>query len=259
MLGAWSQRIATQRLQLRGVDPQLLSPVALQDIDVSTPAGRSLLLLGMLSFFMILSLLTGGMYLAIDTTVGERERGTLEPLLATPVSREALLAGKLLATGAYMLLSMSLTTAALFVAGPDRHERSATRTSAPAPLSRSSPDVATGAPARGLMSWWAASHALRANPGLARRVRLPTLPLVFASLMISRPPAAQACPVFSQHLPSRRAARRDWTRCGWPRRSSRRCCGSRRVPSLRVSTGANQSSSESDAARCRAARCAICA
>ena len=116
MLGAYSQRIATQRLQLRGVDPQLLSPVALQDIDVSTPAGRSLLLLGMLSFFMILSLLTGGMYLAIDTTVGERERGTLEPLLATPVSREALLAGKLLATGTYMLLSMSLTTVALFVA-----------------------------------------------------------------------------------------------------------------------------------------------
>ena len=48
----------------------------------------TLLVLGMLSFFMILSMMTGGLYLAIDTTARERERGTLEPLLTTPVPRE---------------------------------------------------------------------------------------------------------------------------------------------------------------------------
>ncbi len=83
---------------------------------MATPAARAQLLLGMLSFFMILSLLTGGMYLAIDTTVGERERGTLEPLLAAPVPRESLLLGKLLATSAYMLLSLTVTTGALCAA-----------------------------------------------------------------------------------------------------------------------------------------------
>ena len=115
ILARYSQQIALQRLTLRGVDPQLLSPIAVQDVDVSTPAARALLVLGMLSFFIILSLLTGGMYLAIDTTVGERERGTLEPLLATPVPRDALLLGKLLATCGYMLLSLSMTTMALCI------------------------------------------------------------------------------------------------------------------------------------------------
>ncbi len=110
LIAQYGQQIATQRLALRGVDSRLLAPVVLQNIDVSTPASRALLVLGMLSFFLVLSLLTGGMYLAMDTTVGERDRGTLEPLLATPVPREALLCGKLLATCAYMFLSLSITT-----------------------------------------------------------------------------------------------------------------------------------------------------
>jgi sodium transport system permease protein len=116
ILGRYSQQIALQRLTLRGVDPQLLSPVVVNRVDVSTPASRALLLLGMMSFFIILSMLTGGMYLAIDTTVGERERGTLEPLLATPVPRAQLLLGKLLATCAYMLLSLAISASALCVA-----------------------------------------------------------------------------------------------------------------------------------------------
>ncbi len=95
---AYAQQIAAQRLALRGVDTQRLAPMAVQDVDVATPAARAQLVLGMLSFFIMLSLLTGGMYLAIDTTVGERERGTLEPLLAAPVPRGSLLLGKLLAT-----------------------------------------------------------------------------------------------------------------------------------------------------------------
>ncbi len=114
LLDAYNSQIVSQRLVLRGLDPALLRPLAVETHDVATPAARALLLLSLMSFFLILSLLTGGMYLAIDTTVGERERGTLEPLLATPVSRESLLIGKLLATSAYMLLSMIITTVALF-------------------------------------------------------------------------------------------------------------------------------------------------
>ena len=43
----------------------------------------------------------GGMALAIDTTAGERERQSLEPLLANPVPRGQILAGKLGATTAF--------------------------------------------------------------------------------------------------------------------------------------------------------------
>ncbi len=108
-LAQYASELATLRLALRGVPQSVLAPVIVQDRDVSTPASRSLVLLGMLSFFMIMSMLSGGMYLAIDSTAGERERGTLEPLLTVPVDRAALIYGKVLATCAYMLLALVLT------------------------------------------------------------------------------------------------------------------------------------------------------
>jgi len=115
VLGEYARGIVTQRLLLRGIDPLLQYPVPVQDVDVSTPTSRSVLVLGMLSFFLILSMMTGGLYLAIDTTAGERERGTLEALLTTPVARQTLLYGKLLTTTSYMLMSLALTTTMFFV------------------------------------------------------------------------------------------------------------------------------------------------
>jgi len=49
------------------------------------------------------------MQLAIDATAGERERQSLEPLLATPASREAIISGKILATAVFTLLSVLIT------------------------------------------------------------------------------------------------------------------------------------------------------
>ena len=104
--------IARLRIQVRGIDPLVLSPIVVQDVDVSTPASRSVLILGTLSYLMLLTMLMGGMYLAIDTTAGERERGSLEPLLTVPVKRQHLIYGKILATCAYMTISLSLTVTA---------------------------------------------------------------------------------------------------------------------------------------------------
>src|SRR5256886_13122496 len=88
---------------------------SIQDIDVATPASRSVLALGTLSYLVLLTMLMGGMYLAIDATAGERERGSLEPLLTVPVRREALMFGKILATCAYMTVSLTLTVAAFAI------------------------------------------------------------------------------------------------------------------------------------------------
>ena len=74
-LYAYNQELATVRLAVRGVSPFVLRPLNIDDIDVSTPSGRSGILLGMMSYFFIFAMLMGGMYLAIDTTAGERERG----------------------------------------------------------------------------------------------------------------------------------------------------------------------------------------
>ena len=58
----------------------------------------------------------GGFYLAIDSTAGERERGSLEPLLTNPVARADLLLGKMAATICYMMLSLTLTVVGFTVA-----------------------------------------------------------------------------------------------------------------------------------------------
>jgi sodium transport system permease protein len=108
-LQAYNQELAAMRLMLRGVSPEVMRPLNIDEVDVSTPSGRSAMLLGMLSYFFIFALLTGGMNLAIDATAGERERGSLEPLLCLPVKRDDLIYGKILAAVLFMAISLSLS------------------------------------------------------------------------------------------------------------------------------------------------------
>jgi sodium transport system permease protein len=115
-LHAYSQEIAGMRLVARGVSPMVLRPINVDEVDVSTPSGRSAILLGMMSYFFIFALLMGGMYLAIDTTAGERERGSLEPLLSLPVTRDQLMIGKIAATCVFMAVSLLLSLCSFFVA-----------------------------------------------------------------------------------------------------------------------------------------------
>ncbi len=65
-----------------------------------------------MTYFVLFALLMGGLYLAIDSTAGERERGSLEALLSLPVARSALVGGKILATCAYMCISLALSLTA---------------------------------------------------------------------------------------------------------------------------------------------------
>jgi sodium transport system permease protein len=109
VLDAYGRQLAALRLIVRGISPQVVQPVDIRMLDVATPAGRAALFLGMLTYFCFMSMLVGGFYLAIDTTAGERERGSLEPLLTLPVSRAALIIGKILATSVFMLASLLLT------------------------------------------------------------------------------------------------------------------------------------------------------
>ena len=116
LLSSYGTRMGALRLQVRGLNPWLVRPITVDQLDVSTPTGRSVVLLGMLTYFLLFAMLMGGLYLAIDTTAGERERGSLEPLLTLPISRGQLLLGKLLATVFYMLLSLLLTLTTFAVA-----------------------------------------------------------------------------------------------------------------------------------------------
>ena len=114
-INAYSQQVSQTRLVLRGVDPASMVAVVVHEIDVSTPSSRAIFALGMLSYLTIFAMLFGGMYLAIDATAGERERGSLESLLTAPMPRSHLIYGKIAATASYMLISMALTLAACAV------------------------------------------------------------------------------------------------------------------------------------------------
>ena len=115
LLAGYGSGIAQRRLEIRGVNPLLAVPVAVNDVDVATPSGRAVVVLGFMTYFVLFAVLMGGLYLAIDATAGERERGSLEALLSLPVSRGSLVGGKILATCAYMALSLGICLAA-FVA-----------------------------------------------------------------------------------------------------------------------------------------------
>lgn len=116
LIAQYGASIGRLRLLARGVDPLLTAPLAVQDIDVSTPQSRSVTVLGMLSYLLLLAMILGGLYLAIDATAGERERHSLEPLLTTPVPRAQLIYGKILAATTFMILSLALTAIACAVA-----------------------------------------------------------------------------------------------------------------------------------------------
>ena len=115
-LSDYSRELAAVRLSARGIAPMLMRPLNVDSVDVSTPSGRSALLLGMLGYFFTFSLLVGGMNLAIDSTAGERERGSLEPLIALPVDRAALMLGKIVATCLFMMLALALNVMAFAIA-----------------------------------------------------------------------------------------------------------------------------------------------
>ena len=97
------------RLLSRGVSPSLDEAVRLNARDLATPeAKRGQILAAMLPYLLILSAFLGGAYLVIDVTAGERERQSLEPLLATPASREGIMSGKILAACVFGMLSLLL-------------------------------------------------------------------------------------------------------------------------------------------------------
>ncbi len=81
-------------LALRGVSPQVMEPLRVEPHDLASDQSRATQFTSMLPFFVIMAMLSAAMNAALDTTAGERERGSLEPLLGNPASRFALVIGK---------------------------------------------------------------------------------------------------------------------------------------------------------------------
>lgn len=108
----YNRTLAVLRSIDRGISPEVLQPVRVAQRDVATPESKRGMLLAFLPYLLILSSFLGGSYLVIDVTAGERERQSLEPLLATPAARAAIMSGKILAAVCFGMLSLVLILAA---------------------------------------------------------------------------------------------------------------------------------------------------
>jgi sodium transport system permease protein len=197
--------IAQLRFLARGIDPISVLPISVQEIDVSTPSGRSVLVLNMMTYLVLLSMLFGGLYLAIDATAGERERGSLEVLLTSPVPREQLIYGKILAA-AYMLISLVLTVTmfslAMSFVGLERLGITANLGPAPASLivACCAPLILFGSAYLTIISAFAKTYR-EAQTYLQLVVTIPTLPLIFAGLLgLQTKTVLMFVPFLSQHL-----------------------------------------------------------
>jgi sodium transport system permease protein len=94
LLRAFNREAGTLRLVARGVSPDLIEPLKIERVNTATPRQKGAFILFLIPMFAILSPLLGGMTVAIDSTAGERERGSLEPLLANPVPSAQIAIGK---------------------------------------------------------------------------------------------------------------------------------------------------------------------
>ena len=115
MLSAYSKQLGALRLLARGINPAVTSALAVEEIDVATPQSQGARILAMMPYFIIFSVFIGGMYLAIDTTAGERERGSLEPLVINPVGCHELVLGKLGATLVFTLMAVVETLVGFYI------------------------------------------------------------------------------------------------------------------------------------------------
>ncbi len=205
-LYAYSQELAGVRLSARGINPMVLRPLNIDDVDVSTPSGRSAMLLGMMSYFFIFASLMGGMYLAIDTTAGERERGSLEPLLCLPVTRDQLILGKIGATCLFMALSLALCLLSFFVAlrFMPLEQLGMTPNFSPgvvlATLLLFAPFILLGAALMTLVASFTKSYR-EAQTWLSVVLVAPTMPILIVSILTLRPRTEfMFVPSLSQHL-----------------------------------------------------------
>lgn len=110
MLRRLSEERVRQRLARLDVDLRTIEPIVLNQQRISTSGSMLALIVPMV---LVLMTITSAIYPAIDLTAGERERGTLETLLACPVPVLDLVVGKFLTVATIGILGATLNLASI--------------------------------------------------------------------------------------------------------------------------------------------------
>ncbi len=115
LVEGFNRELGTQRLLARGISPQLLAAVDLEPINLASTGARGAQLLFLVPWAALIVAVVGALSVAIDVTAGERERGSLEPLLANPVNAGVLVLGKWAVVMVYSSAIVVLTMAGFLV------------------------------------------------------------------------------------------------------------------------------------------------
>lgn len=108
VLEAYGANVASARLLAHGVSPAALAPIQVQRYDTGTNASRSAGFIGSMLSMLFFPAFFCGMSAAVDSTAGERERRSLEVLMAQPARAGSIIAGKWLMAGSLAVLGLTL-------------------------------------------------------------------------------------------------------------------------------------------------------
>lgn len=110
-LDTYNSYIGVLRLSLRGVSPEVMRVVQIEEMDTATPQSQALIFISMLPYFIIFAIFNGASPVITDATAGERERGSLEPLLINPLPRGWFAIGKMLSAVPFAIINLIVTLA----------------------------------------------------------------------------------------------------------------------------------------------------
>jgi len=108
VLEAYGANVASARLLAHGVSPATLAPIQVQRYDTGTNASRSAGLIGGMLSMLFFPAFFCGMSAAVDSTAGERERRSMEVLMAQPARAWEIVTGKWLMAGTLALAGLTL-------------------------------------------------------------------------------------------------------------------------------------------------------
>jgi sodium transport system permease protein len=108
VLEAYGANVASARLLAHGVSPATLGPIQVQRYDTGTNASRSAGFIGSMLSMLFFPAFFCGMSAAVDSTAGERERRSLEVLMAQPARAGSIITGKWLMAGALAVIGLTL-------------------------------------------------------------------------------------------------------------------------------------------------------
>ena len=105
-LRSYSITVGRLRLLARGISPNVINAVQIENSNIATPMSKAAFVFSVVPMFLLVAIFAGGLYEAIDTMAGERERGSLEPLLTNPISPTELVLGKFFATATFSIVTL---------------------------------------------------------------------------------------------------------------------------------------------------------